>query len=110
MKRNDMITLACKVNLGGFPSERVFRIALPGGKEHVGVGSAVYFYNEDGELLTTEVIPAFPDSISARVAARVVDVKADGTLLVSVPSGATLRLPQGSALGYPTQDEAHVPV
>jgi hypothetical protein len=100
--------IKCQISKGGFPSERVFRVNLVGGVEHVGVAPVHYFFTESGQPLPQQPgengLPT-PGFIAGRILAQ-----KDNALLVSVPSGEVLLLPASEVSGNPSRSCANVPV
>ena len=80
-----MITLTCKISRSAFSDERVFRLTLANGSEHVGAASRIYFYKSDGTPLSAAE-PAPDRSIDGTVAGQRIR-EAAGRVMVSLPDG-----------------------
>jgi hypothetical protein len=110
-----LVALRCRISRSGFPDERVFRVTLANGSEHVGAAPANYFFTEDQHPLPAEQPVQRLVRILGYVAARVIQRKADGSLLLSVPLDDVLLVSPSEVIPYPangslTETTAHVPV
>ncbi len=103
-----LVAVRCRISRGGFSSERVFRVTVAGGVEHVGAAPVEYFFDEQQRRLPPDQPPRGV-TLQGFVAARVVE-QTNGTILVSVPSGEVLRVGTGEIIEHPKGSRAHVPV
>jgi hypothetical protein len=85
-----MITVDCQISRSAFSDERVFRITLTDGSEHVGAASANYFRKNDGSPLAEDEPPA-NRRVKGKVAARVVSSSGD-IVCVSLPDGEVVNV------------------
>lgn len=109
MQNGKFLAIQCRISRGGFSSERVFRVKLMGGAEHIAAAPVEYFLTErlgplpaDQPEKRGELIPGF-------VTGRLIRDEV-GSQLVSVPSGEVLLLPASEIREYPNERAAHVPV
>jgi hypothetical protein len=103
-----LIAVRCRISRGGFSSERVFRVTMASGVEHVTAGPVEYFFDENQQRLQADQPPRGV-TLAGYVTARVVEQKND-TVLVSVPSGEVLWLGMNEIVEHPKGIRAHVPV
>ena len=83
------VRIQCKISRGGFSGEKVFRMQLADGTEHVGAAPTAYCYDAQGRPLGAGGPPA---PVAGLLTARIIERYEDGTCLVSVPSGEVLRV------------------
>jgi hypothetical protein len=115
MVNESLVALRCRISRSGFPSEKVFRVTLASGAENVGAAPADYFFGEDRRPLPSDQPAQRMVRVPGFVAARIVERKPDGVLLVSVPSGDVLLVRPDETTAYPgngldTERTPHVPV
>jgi hypothetical protein len=110
MHRNSLVALRCRITRGGFSSERVFRLTLADGAEHVGAAPVDYFFTEAKAPLPKDQPAERATSIPGYLAARVLSNGPQEAFLVSLPSGDVLRVNASEVSSYPAGGRAHVPV
>jgi hypothetical protein len=115
MVNESLVALRCRISRSGFPSEKVFRVTLASGAENVGAAPATYFFGEDRRPFPIDQPTQRMVRVPGFVAARIVERKPDGALLVSVPSGDVLLVRPDETTAYPgngrdTERTPHVPV
>jgi hypothetical protein len=103
-----LVAVRCRISRGGFSSERVFRVLVDGGVEHVGAAPVEYFFDEQQRRLSSDQ-PQRGVTLLGFVAARVVE-QTNGAVFVSAPSGEVLRVGAAEIIEYPKGSRAHVPV
>jgi hypothetical protein len=100
----------CRVSRGGFSSERVFRVRLANGAEHVGAAPVDYFLTEQGERLSPDEPGQRGTQVAGWLVGRLVREEPGGNALVSVPSGEVLLLPGEAIRNGAAEGHARVPV
>jgi hypothetical protein len=108
LNNGTLVAVRCRISRGGFSSERVFRVDIAGGVEHVAAGPVEYFFDENQQHLQGDQPPRGVTR-AGYVTARVVEQKND-TVLVSVPSGEVLWVGINEIVEHPKGIRAHVPV
>lgn len=93
MERGESVLLACRISRGGFSGERVFRLSLADGTEHVGVAPVGYFFHRGDRPKPIEPNepPHKGQPIEGLIAGRIV-VNGGDTALVAVPDGETIEV------------------
>jgi hypothetical protein len=104
-----LVAVNCAISRGGFSSERVFRITLADGEEHVGAAPVQYFFDETATRLSPDK-PLRGETLLGLVTGRVVDTEGQDVYLVSVPSGEVLRVNSNIVVEHPKERRAHVSV
>jgi hypothetical protein len=110
MASNGLILVRCRISRGGFSSEKVFRVTLNDGTEHIGAAPAGYFFLQNKRQLPPDQPSRRGEQIAGFLTARIVAEEADDVLLVSVPLDEVLRLKREQTAEYPQEGPAHVPV
>lgn len=95
-------TLHCTLAPGGFTNERVFRVKLSTGSEHVGAISSIHCWTKTGDVRGPSI--AAEQSIEGRIAARVL-LKSSDTVHVSVPDGEVIEVPADQLTEYPEEPD-----
>jgi hypothetical protein len=85
-----MISVACQISRSAFSDERVFRLPLADGSEHVGAASLIYCYKSDGTPLGAAE-PGPDRTIEGTVAARTIS-ETPGRVVVSFPDGEVVEV------------------
>ena len=85
-----MISVTGKISRSAFSDERVFRLTLADGKEHIGAASLIYLYKSDGRPLSAAE-PSPDRSNNGRVAGRGIKETAGG-VVVSLPDGEVVEV------------------
>ena len=106
MPAESFVALRCRISRSGFPSERVFRVTLANGAEHIGAAPVEYCFSEDEHPLSAGQPAERLVRMPGFVAARIIERKADGALLVSVPSGEVLLVRPAEVVDYPVNGSA----
>src|SRR5271169_4583392 len=101
MSADSLVALHCRISRSGFSSERVFRVTLANGAEHIGAAPADYFFGEDERPLPANQPAERMVRVPGLIAARGIERKPDGALLMSVPSGEVLLVRPGEVVAYP---------
>jgi len=86
--------IACKIERGGFSSERSFEIELPDGGKLVGSAFFEHFKDENKYDLDEET-PRYGEVVSGYVKCRVLREKEDGRVVVEIPSEDVIAVPAG---------------
>jgi hypothetical protein len=115
MHPGPLVALRCRISRSGFDYERVFRATLANGTEHIGAAPADYFFSEDQRPLPADQPAERLVRVPGFVAARVIERKPDGSLLLSVPLADVLLVRPSEVIPYPANGSllekgAHVPV
>jgi hypothetical protein len=115
MYPQSLVALRCRISRSGFDYERVFRVTLANGAEHIGAAPAIYFFTEDQRPLPADQPAERLVRIPGFVAARIIERKADGALLLSVPLDDVLLVRPSEVIAYPANGSlvekgVHVPV
>jgi hypothetical protein len=76
MHPESLVALRCRISRSGCPSERVFRVTLAGGGEHLGAALSDYFFGEDQRPLPADQPAQRGTRVPGLVAARVIERKA----------------------------------
>src|SRR5262245_4868394 len=114
MPAESLVALHCRISRSGFSDERVFRATLANGTEHVGAAPADYFFTEDQRPLPADQPTERLVRVPGFVAARIIERKADGSFLLSVPLADVLHVRPSEVIAYPANgyptEKANVPV
>lgn len=86
--------IPCRIERGGFSSERTFEISLPRGDVLAGTANVQYLLDAKRQPLE-ENIPEHGKVIDGFVRCRVVKKEADGGVIIEVPSADLIRVPAG---------------
>lgn len=84
--------LRCKIESGGFSSERTFEIELASGDKVVGAANVQYFRDSECEPLDEET-PGYSESIDGYVKCRVIRER-DQAAWIDVPGINAVLVPQ----------------
>ena len=85
--RTKMMTVPCALIRGGFSDERVFRLATPDGRDHVGVVDSIHCWDKSGAIRGPKVTGE--GAIDGRLAARVV-ARDGGLARIAIPPDDTV--------------------
>ena len=102
------LALPCKIELGAFSSERVFRITLANGQEYQSLAPYLHFWNNENERLTKNQ-PAAGETMEGLIAALLIG-KENGDLVVEIPDGEVVIVAKKIALRRPQEVDTNVPV
>jgi hypothetical protein len=97
-----LVALRCRISRSGFDYERVFRTTLANGTEHIGAAPADYFFTEDQRPLPPDQPAERLVRIPGFVAARIIQRKPDGALLLSAPLADVLLVRPSEVIAYPS--------
>ena len=81
----------CKIERGGFSSERTFEITLRDGHKLVGTAHVGYLFDENHEPLDDDT-PGFGEAIDGFVECRVVRQIDPETIVIDLPSADVARV------------------
>lgn len=96
------IALECKIEQGGFPYEKLFRIPLDKG-EYIGGSAFDHCWYKNGEPFT-EHDPKGEQAIEGIIAARIIDASDTQNILVAIPNGETIRVSKEKLLERPGKE------
>jgi hypothetical protein len=103
-----LAALPCRISRSAFPDERFFRIATFDGRDHVGIGPAHYFWDDQDKPIGSDV-PGEGQEIEGLIAAQVLKVEA-ARALVEVPDGSVAWVAEKDIVPRPTEIDLHVSV
>jgi hypothetical protein len=115
MQPGPLVALRCRISRSGFSDERVYRVTLGSGAEHIGAAPVNYFFTEALRPLPADVPAERLVRVPGFVAARIIERKPDGALLLSVPLADVMLVGPSEVIAYPgngslSEINAHVPV
>jgi hypothetical protein len=103
------IAVKCRISRGGFSGERIIKVDLIDGSEHVGLAPTHYCWGAEGKPLGQDD-PPIGDSTDGIVAAQELGRSAGG-VRVTTPDGEVFAVPLGSVVARPRPEtETHVSV
>jgi hypothetical protein len=92
--QSESFYIPCRIERGGFSSERTFEIDLPNGMLVVGT-SDVRYLRDEGKQPIDEEVPGFGESTSGFVKCRVLRHE-DSSVLIEVPSSDAVYVSKNS--------------
>jgi len=107
MDSDSLILVRCLISRGGFSSEKVFRVKLADGTEHIGAAPARYYFTVAGQPMAPDQPPQRLDQVEGFLTGRIIAEEGDD-ILVSVPLGEVLRVKKTQATEFPVEGHAHV--
>ena len=89
-----MYWIPCKIERGGFSSERTFEIKLANGDILAGTAFVRYFLDKHRQPLD-EDLPQYNEPLDGFAKCRVVRQISDDEVLIDLPSSDVIRVPKG---------------
>ena len=86
-------TIPCKIERGGFSTERLFTIAITG-EQKTYAGYYEHFLNENGDPLDLNS-PSEGEVLDGYAKCRLIQKLDDGTFIINIPSSDSLLVPEG---------------
>ena len=90
--------LACTISRGGFSGERLFALDEI---DHSGIASRSHMWKQNGAPLD-EGEPPIGEVIPGLVAVRIIEERAMGRFLISIPDGEVIEVPSSQLLDRPS--------
>jgi hypothetical protein len=93
MRKGELVLVRCSFSRGGFPSELVFHVPVPGGGAYEGVAPRNYCFGQDRKPLTAQLKPG--EAVEGYVAGLLLGERA-GASLVNLPDNDVYELPDAA--------------
>lgn len=86
---NSIFLIPCKIERGGFSTERLFTIELPNGQEETFAGYYEHFLDGQKKQLDLDT-PKKGDVLDGFAKCRIIQTQGDGTIIIDIPSSDSL--------------------
>jgi hypothetical protein len=109
MNPGSMVAVKCTITRGPFSSERVLRLTLPNGQQHIAAALLDYFLDTTRQPLSPDLPAQRGTPMAGFVAGRILETGPGDTCLVSLPSGDVVYVNRSEMIAFPTESSARVP-